>query len=50
MSGHGITYLGETTKQENLIIRDGFDDIINLKVSNMVDSWQNTLDMTGSGN
>jgi phosphoribosylformylglycinamidine (FGAM) synthase-like enzyme len=50
MSGHGITYLGETIQQENLIIRDGFDDIINLKVSNMVDSWQNTLDMTGSGN
>jgi phosphoribosylformylglycinamidine (FGAM) synthase-like enzyme len=50
MSGHGITYLGETTQQENLIIRDGFDDIINLKVSDMVDSWQNTLDMTGSGN
>ena len=50
MTGNRITYLGETTQQENLIIRDGFDDIINLKVSEMVDSWQNTLDMTGGGN
>ena len=49
MSGHKTTYLGETTQQENLVIKDGFDEIIDLKVTDMVNSWQNTLDMTGGG-
>ncbi len=47
MTGHHITYLGQTTQQSNMVISDGYDEIINLEVESMVSSWQNTLDMTG---
>ena len=47
MSGHKVTYLGKTEQQNNLIISDGFDEIVNLDVEDLVSSWQKTLDMTG---
>ena len=47
MKGHKVTYLGKTEQQDNLVINDGFDEVINLNVNDLVSSWQNTLDMTG---
>jgi phosphoribosylformylglycinamidine synthase II len=47
MAGHHLTYLGQTTQQTNMIISDGYEEIINLEVEDMVYSWQKTLDMTG---
>ena len=37
----------KTEQQNNLVINDGFDEVINLNVNDLVSSWQNTLDMTG---
>ncbi len=47
MTGHKVTYLGKTEQQNNLVISDGFDEIVNLDVEDLVSSWQKTLDMTG---
>ena len=47
MKGHKVTYLGKTEQHDNLVINDGFDEVINLNVNDLVSSWQNTLDMTG---
>ena len=47
MAGCTTTYLGTIENNQSLSITDGFDEIISADVSQMVDSWQSTLDMTG---
>ena len=47
MSGQPITFLGEAVAGPNLIISDGYDEILTADVEAMVASWQGALDMTG---
>ena len=47
MSGSTTTYLGVVEDSDTLTILDGFESLINVQVSNMVQSWQGTLDMSG---
>ncbi|MED5308939.1 MAG: hypothetical protein VYA95_06275, partial [Candidatus Thermoplasmatota archaeon] len=47
MAGSTTTYLGTIENTQSLSITDGFDEIISAEVSQMVQSWQSTLDMTG---
>ena len=47
MSGHPITMLGTVTDTENLTISDGYDVLIDVETTAMVEAWQKTLDMTG---
>jgi phosphoribosylformylglycinamidine synthase len=47
MAGHPLTFLGTVTASQELIISDGYEPLIKLKIPAMVDAWQNTLDMTG---
>ncbi|DAC52129.1 MAG TPA: phosphoribosylformylglycinamidine synthase subunit PurL [Candidatus Poseidoniaceae archaeon] len=47
MAGSTTTYLGTIENTQSLSITDGFDEIISADVSQMVQSWQSTLDMTG---
>ncbi len=47
MTGSTTTYLGTIENTQSLSITDGFDEIISADVSQMVQSWQSTLDMTG---
>ena len=49
MSGSTVTYLGNVEDSQSLNIIDGYEEIISVDVSTMVDSWQGTLDMTGVG-
>ena len=48
MAGSTTTYLGTIENTQSLSILDGFDEIISADVSQMVQSWQSTLDMTGA--
>ena len=47
MAGHPITMLGTVTDSENLTISDGYDVLIDVETTSMVEAWQKTLDMTG---
>jgi phosphoribosylformylglycinamidine synthase len=47
MAGHPITMLGTVTDSENLTISDGYDVLIDVDTTSMVEAWQKTLDMTG---
>jgi hypothetical protein len=47
MSGHSITLLGISTVGKSLIITDGYDELVDLPVEQLVTSWQGTLDLTG---
>tara|TARA_B100000963_G_scaffold305863_2_gene280236 strand:+ start:4988 stop:8014 length:3027 start_codon:yes stop_codon:yes gene_type:complete len=47
MSGSTTTYIGIVDDSDKLNISDGFDPIITMNVSDMVQSWQGTLDMSG---
>ncbi len=47
MSGSTTTYLGVVEESDTLAIVDGFESLINVQVSDMVQSWQGTLDMSG---
>ena len=47
MSGSTTTYIGTVDDSDHLNISDGFDSIITMNVSDMVQSWQETLDMSG---
>jgi len=47
MTGSTTTYLGTIENTQSLSITDGFDEIISADISQMVQSWQSTLDMTG---
>ena len=47
MAGSTTTYLGEIENTQQLSIFDGFDEIVSADISQMVQSWQSTLDMTG---
>ena len=47
MSGHSITLLGEVTDTDKMVISDGYEVLIEAEIDSMVESWQNTLDMTG---
>ena len=47
MAGSTTTYLGTIENTQSLSITDGFDEIISADISQMVQSWQSTLDMTG---
>jgi len=47
MAGHSITMLGTVTDSEHLTVSDGYDVLIDVDTSAMVEAWQNTLDMTG---
>ena len=47
MSGSTTTYLGVVEDTDTLTILDGFESLINVQVSDMVQSWQGTLDMSG---
>ena len=47
MAGSTTTYLGTIENNQKLSILDGYDEIISADVSQMVQSWQSTLDMTG---
>ena len=47
MAGSTTTYLGTIENTQKLSILDGYDEIISADVSQMVQSWQSTLDMTG---
>ena len=47
MSGSTTTYLGVVEDSDTLTILDGFESLINVQVSDMVQSWQGTLDMSG---
>ena len=47
MAGSTTTYLGTIENTQKLSTLDGYDEIISADVSQMVQSWQSTLDMTG---
>jgi len=47
MKGTPITYLGETTESDTLVIYDGDEVIIESKVESIVSAWKGKLDMTG---
>ena len=47
MTGSKTTFLGMVEETDALTISDGFESVISTKVQDMVQSWQNTLDMTG---
>ena len=47
MSGHDLTYLGETTVGDDLTILDGDEILIEANVPEMVSAWKGSLDMTG---
>ena len=47
MSGSITTYLGVVEDSDTLAIVDGFESLIDVQVSDMVQSWQGTLDMSG---
>jgi phosphoribosylformylglycinamidine synthase len=47
MAGHSITLLGISTVGKSLIITDGYDELVDLPVEQLVTSWQGTLDLTG---
>jgi hypothetical protein len=47
MSGHDITLLGISTVGTTLVITDGYDELVELPVEQLVTSWQGTLDLTG---
>ena len=47
MRGSNITYMGETTESDSLVIYDGDKLVIESKIDDMVDSWKGSLDMTG---
>ena len=47
MTGSTTTYLGTIENTQSLSITDGFDEIISAYISQIVQSWQSTLDMTG---
>ena len=47
MAGHDITLLGISTVGTNLVITDGYDELVELPVEKLVTSWQGTLDLTG---
>ena len=47
MAGHPITMLGTVTDSENLTISDGYDVLIDVETTSMVEAWQKTLDLTG---
>ena len=47
MSGHSITLLGISTVGDSLIISDGYDELVELDVEDLVTAWQGTLDLTG---
>ena len=47
MSGSITTYLGVVKDSDTLTVVDGFESLINMQVSDMVQSWQGTLDMSG---
>ena len=47
MTGHTTTLLGEVEATNQLIIVDGFDELVSIEVTDLVTSWQGTLDLTG---
>ena len=47
MKGTPITYLGETTESDTLVIYDGDEVIIESQVESIVSAWKGKLDMTG---
>ncbi|MDP6870088.1 MAG: AIR synthase-related protein [Candidatus Poseidoniaceae archaeon] len=47
MKGHNLTYMGETTDGDNLLIWDGDELIIEANTEEMASVWKNSLDMTG---
>jgi phosphoribosylformylglycinamidine synthase len=47
MSGHVLTYLGETIEGDDLRIYDGDEILIEANVPEMVTAWKSSLDMTG---
>ena len=47
MTGSTTTFLGTVEDTDALTITDGFESVISTKLQDMVQSWQNTLDMTG---
>ena len=47
MKGTNLTYMGETTDSDSLVIYDGDIMLINSNIDDMVNSWKGSLDMTG---
>ena len=47
MSGCITTYLGLVEDSDTLVILDGFEPLVATSVSELVHSWQGTLDMNG---
>ena len=47
MKGTNLTYMGETTGSDSLVIYDGDIMLINSNIDDMVNSWKGSLDMTG---
>jgi len=47
MSGHDLTYLGETIDGNDLRIYDGDEILVEANVLEMVTAWKGSLDMTG---
>ena len=47
MSDADIHLIGMVTDSQNLIIEDGYDELIQADVSGLTKSWKEALDMTG---
>jgi phosphoribosylformylglycinamidine synthase len=47
MAGYSITFLGEVTDSNRLIINDGFEVLVDSDTESLVSAWQKTLDLTG---
>ena len=47
MKGTPVTYLGETTDSDTLVIYDGDEVIIESQIDSIVSAWKGKLDMTG---
>ena len=44
---YGLTLMGLVTESQQLVIEDGFDEVVNLPVSELEESWKGTLNLDG---
>ena len=44
---YGLTLMGLVTESQELVIEDGFDEVVNLPVSELEESWKGTLNLDG---
>ena len=44
---YGLTLMGLVTSNSQLVIEDGFDEIVNIDITDLEKAWKGTLNLDG---